>query len=94
MQRWKEVVNPVMQAAKNEGLQVHAVTAFETPAKIQDFKDQSESSYPFFVADDILLKTIIRSNPGIVLLKNGEVIKKWHYKKLPSYEEIKANFMK
>lgn len=92
--RWEAVVNPVMQAAKNDGLQVHAVTAFETPAKIQDFQAATESNYPFFVADDILLKTIIRSNPGVVLLKNGAVVKKWHYKKLPSYDEIKSQYMK
>ncbi len=91
---WREIVNPVMEAAKKDGLQVHAVTAFESPGKIQDFQAVSQSDYPFFVADDILLKTIIRSNPGIVLLKNGMIVKKWHYKKLPTYETIKAQHLK
>ncbi|MDX1941502.1 MAG: hypothetical protein SFU99_13170 [Saprospiraceae bacterium] len=91
---WKDIVNPMLQSAKKDALQVYAVTAFEKPEKIQDFQDASESDYPIFVADDILLKTIIRSNPGIILLKNGTVVQKWHYKKLPAYEEIKSKYLK
>lgn len=39
-------------------------------------------------ADDILLKTIVRSNPGVVLWKDGNIVDKWHIDKLPSGEEI------
>ncbi|MFT4762670.1 MAG: hypothetical protein ACI9LN_004658, partial [Saprospiraceae bacterium] len=66
-----------------------AVTAYADPALIDDFRHQTQSAYPFYSADDILLKTIVRSNPGIVLLKDGKVIEKWHYKHLPSFEIIK-----
>jgi len=45
-------------------------------------------------ADDLLLKTIIRSNPGVVLWRNGKIIKKWHIKKLPDYQDIKSNYMR
>lgn len=91
---WIDVVNPVMDAAQGEGFKVYAVTGYADPAKLDDFRHATQSAYPFFTADDILLKTIVRSNPGVVLLKGGEVIQKWHYKKLPSYEEIKANYLK
>ncbi len=40
------------------------------------------------MSDDILLKTIIRSNPGVVLWKDGVIIDKWHINKLPSAEAI------
>lgn len=92
--RWSEVTNPVMDAAQAAGMDVNAITAFADPGLIDDFRHETQSAYPFHVADDILLKTIVRSNPGVVLLKNGEVIAKWHHKKLPSFEEIKSEFMK
>jgi hypothetical protein len=44
--------------------------------------------FDFYTADNIMLKTVVRSNPGLVLIKNGMIIKKWHYKDLPSKEEL------
>ena len=90
LKRWTEVVNPVMDAALKDSHPVFAVTAYDDAERIQDFRKSTASPYPFVTADDILLKTIIRSNPGVVLLKKGKVIGKWHFKKLPAYAEIKA----
>ncbi|RLD84997.1 MAG: DoxX family protein [Bacteroidetes bacterium] len=45
----------------------------------------------FYLADGTTLKTMIRSNPGLILLKEGKVIAKWHYNDFPSileFEEI------
>jgi len=39
-------------------------------------------------ADDILLKTIVRSNPGVVLWKDGKIVDKWHIDKLPTGDAI------
>ncbi|MFK7936911.1 MAG: DoxX family protein [Saprospiraceae bacterium] len=93
LQPWVETVNPVMNEAMAAGLNVFAITALADPDKLDDFRHASQSAYPFYQADDILLKTIVRSNPGIVLLKQGQIIHKWHHKKLPSFEEIKNEYM-
>jgi uncharacterized membrane protein YphA (DoxX/SURF4 family) len=45
--------------------------------------------YDFFFADDIVLKAMIRSNPGLILLQNGVVMNKWHYHDFPTVEELK-----
>ncbi|MDB4728254.1 hypothetical protein OAF63_05645 [Saprospiraceae bacterium] len=90
---YSSVINPVMDAAQSAGFEVNAITAYNDPGLIDDFRHHTQSAYPFHLADDILLKTIVRSNPGVVLLKNGEVIQKWHHKKLPSFEEIKSQYM-
>ncbi|MEO7213804.1 BT_3928 family protein [Mucilaginibacter sp.] len=41
-----------------------------------------------FYADGVPLKSMVRSNPGIMLLKNGTVVNKWHYHSLPKYEDL------
>ena len=39
-----------------------------------------------FYADAVPLKSMVRANPGVLLLKNGVVINKWHYNTMPSFE--------
>jgi uncharacterized membrane protein YphA (DoxX/SURF4 family) len=41
-----------------------------------------------FYADGVPLKTMVRANPGILLIKNGTVINKWHYHSIPKYDEL------
>jgi len=91
--KWKEVVNPVLNSAKENNLDVFAITGYANPEVLESFKAASASDYTFYLADDILLKTIVRSNPGVVLLKNGTIVQKWHYKQLPTFEEIRQTYM-
>jgi hypothetical protein len=91
--KWTEKINPVITEAQKDGVEVFVLTQFATEAMIDDFKHQTQSPYPFYLADDILLKTIVRSNPGVVLMKDGTVIKKWHYRKLPSFDKLKSDFL-
>ena len=51
--------------------------------EIEDWSDRTGAEYPFYLADDITLKTIIRSNPGLMLLKNGVIMNKWDHHSLP-----------
>lgn len=90
---WIKKVNGVAEGAKKDGLNVYALTGAASK-ETEDFRHNFQTAFPFYSADDILLKTIVRSNPGVVLMKNGVIIKKWHYKKLPSYETIKSKYMK
>jgi hypothetical protein len=48
---------------------------------------------PFFNADDIALKTMIRSNPGLILVKDGVVIDKWHFNHFPDWEELEEDYL-
>jgi uncharacterized membrane protein YphA (DoxX/SURF4 family) len=86
--RFKEVANPFTEAAQKAGWKVYTVVGGAGENKIKDFQKASNTTYPYYVADDILLKTIVRSNPGFVLMKDGKILNKWHYKKLPSFETV------
>lgn len=59
------------------------------PEKTELARHEFQMPFEFGFVDGTALKTIIRSNPGVVLLKKGVVIAKWHYKDVPSLEEIK-----
>jgi len=50
--------------------------------------------FDFYTCDGITLKTIVRANPGIVLLKKGVVIAKWNANDLPIYEDVKNTYYK
>lgn len=88
-----KTINPIVEGAQNERIKVFAVVS-ATPDMVDDFIKDGGPNITYLNADDITLKTIIRSNPGVVLLKDGVIIKKWHYKKLPNFETIKKNYIK
>jgi len=58
------------------------VTASST-SKSERITDSLGLEYDFASADEIMLKTVVRSNPGFVLLKNGIIIGKWSWQTLP-----------
>ena len=50
---------------------------------IKRWQDLTGAEYPFCMTDETTLKTIIRSNPGLLLLKKGTIIRKWSHNDLP-----------
>ncbi len=70
-----------------EDFSFYAVTA--SPTGMADATVSSlDLGYPFFAGDDIMLKTIVRSNPGFMLLHSGTIIGKWGFRDFPSLEEL------
>lgn len=59
---------------------------------ISAFKDKVKPEFDFYATDEITLKTIIRSNPGLVLLKEGVVIGKWHHRNIPDFKSNLLSF--
>ena len=87
-------VNPFLEKAEKAGYKIAGLVPFSEPKKIQDFRHDIQAAYPFYTADDLVIKTMIRSNPGIYLLKNGLIVHKWHINQLPSFEKVQADFIK
>jgi uncharacterized membrane protein YphA (DoxX/SURF4 family) len=59
------------------------------------FKKDYNINYPIYInPDDVPLKTMIRSNPGLVLLKGPVVTAMWHYHSFPSFSDVKEKYFK
>ena len=61
--------------------------------EINDFKKDLNPKLEFYNADDIVLKTMVRSNPGLLLMKDGIVLNKWHYNDFPTYKEFLEEYV-
>ncbi|MBB4077466.1 putative membrane protein YphA (DoxX/SURF4 family) [Lewinella aquimaris] len=85
---WVNDIQPVVERAEAAGHTVMAMTKFADDAYLDDFRQTIGADYPFHRGDDILLKTIVRSNPGVVLMKQGVIVNKWHHSRLPSFDDI------
>jgi uncharacterized membrane protein YphA (DoxX/SURF4 family) len=55
---------------------------------IEKFRHENQLAVPYYFSDATVLKTIIRSNPGIALWQNGNVLGNWHHNDTPSAEEV------
>ncbi|HXH20071.1 MAG TPA: BT_3928 family protein [Chitinophagales bacterium] len=86
-------INPLAEASEKAGIQFFALTA-SAPEKREAFRHENQTAFPFYEADATPLKTILRSNPGLLLLKDGTVKGKWHHHHLPSFEELKRDYLK
>jgi uncharacterized membrane protein YphA (DoxX/SURF4 family) len=60
--------------------------------QIESFKNETGAPFDFFNCDEITLKTIIRSNPGLVVIKDGTILGKWHFNDIPTPEEFEEEF--
>jgi uncharacterized membrane protein YphA (DoxX/SURF4 family) len=80
-------INNLYDYALEHGISFYCITG-SAQESIQAWIDITGAEYPFLFADDVLLKTIIRSNPGLVLIKNGTILEKRHYKDIPEEENI------
>ncbi|MGF7140501.1 BT_3928 family protein [Roseimarinus sediminis] len=84
----QEKLNELAENAKREGMNFICLTA-STRDKIEEFKAAYQVPYEFFFCDEITLKTMIRSNPGVLLLQEGTILNKWHWKDLPEFDTVK-----
>jgi uncharacterized membrane protein YphA (DoxX/SURF4 family) len=82
-------INNIYDYAVENQMKFYCLTSSDEQ-NIQSWINNTGAEYPFLMADDVTLKTMIRSNPGLVLLKSGAVLNKFHYGDLPSENDIDA----
>lgn len=82
-------IDQIYEYAEEYGYKFYCLTASGKQA-IAHWQDMTGAEYPFYNTDAVTLKTIIRSNPGMLLLKDGTVIQKWSHNELPNDSELYA----
>jgi uncharacterized membrane protein YphA (DoxX/SURF4 family) len=73
------MLNKAAAEGQNEGYTYYLLTS-STQEEIAAFRESFNPAYEICTADEITLKTIIRANPGIVLLRRGTILGKWHHR--------------
>ena len=82
-------IDQIYEYAEENGIDFYCVTASAND-EIERWRDLTGAEYHFCNADETTLKTMIRSNPGLMLLKDGTIIGKWSHNALPQTDDLTA----
>ena len=81
--RLKELI----AAWKEAGYAVYPLTASEQ-SKVEAFRHEHQLDVPFYYGDKTNLKSIVRSNPGLVMVDSTVVVKTWPSTRLPKVKKL------
>lgn len=81
------VINRLAEYAREKGFRFYGLTS-STEQDIEAYKKRYHVPYEFCTADEIQLKTMIRSNPGVIVLREGTILGKWAGKDVPGMKEL------
>lgn len=82
-----DLIDDVFDYCANWGYNIIGLTSSGTET-IRQWTENAGADLQFMFCDEIPLQTIVRSNPGLVLLKNGVIVNKWSHANIPSDEEL------
>ena len=82
-------IDQIYEYAEENGADFYCVTA-SANNEIERWRNLTGAEYKFCNADETTLKTMIRSNPGLMLLKDGTIIDKWSHNALPQTDDLTA----
>lgn len=84
-------LNDFAALCKKEEIPFICLTS-STNDMIDSFKKETNASFDFYITDGTQLKTMIRANPGLILLNGSVVTAMWHYHTLPAYSDVKQKY--
>ena len=80
-----EDIKLLLEEAKNVSIDVMHICNWSDMSIWKKIINENEI---YYYGDGDIGKIIIRSDPGLLLFKNGVLIKKWHYNNIPDIEEV------
>lgn len=78
---------PLVKQAEERNIRVIAITG-SLYEEVEKFLGEMEAPIEHYSSDVIKLKTVIRANPGLVLMRNGYIIDKWHHNDIPDLDKL------
>ncbi len=85
-------MNDLALRARDLGFRTYCLTS-STNDRITQFTSSFQPAFSVCTADETTLKTIIRANPGLLVLRKGTILAKWNYTDVPDAGEIKADLL-
>ena len=85
--QYQPVINRLAEYAQEQGIHFYGLTS-SSEQDIEAYKKRYHVPYEFCTADEIQLKTMIRSNPGVIVLREGTILGKWAGKDVPDVKEL------
>jgi uncharacterized membrane protein YphA (DoxX/SURF4 family) len=70
------------------GYKVWAITS-SPPELLEPYRHEHQLTFQYYTMDATPVKSMIRSNPGVMLWKGNVVVKKWSGYAIPSMETVK-----
>lgn len=86
-------IQTLINECKRQSVNCITITA-SLKEEVDTFNIKHHSDIYFYYSDAIPLKTAIRNNPGVILLKEGYVMDKWSYRDIPKLQEVVSKFPK
>jgi uncharacterized membrane protein YphA (DoxX/SURF4 family) len=86
------MVNDFAALCQDNSIEFIGLTSSLT-ADVDKFRHEHNTMFDYYYCDGTTLKTMIRSNPGLMLLKKGTVAGMWHYNDFPSFDEVNKEFL-
>ena len=81
-------VNEVYDYAQEKGWGFYCLTSSEDQRAQTYWNDHTGAEYLYYIAEERMLKTVVRGQPGLVLLQDGVIVKKWGNYNLPDDAEL------
>ena len=85
--QYQPAINRLAEYAQEKGIRFYGLTS-SSERDIETYKKRYHIPYEFCTADEIQLKTMIRSNPGVIILREGTILDKWAGKDVPDVKEL------
>ena len=85
--QYQPAINRLAEYAQEKGIRFYGLTS-SSERDIETYKKRYHVPYEFCTADEIQLKTMIRSNPGVINLREGTILDKWAGKDVPDVKEL------